>query len=54
MKREWRHEYYGSHEFTSKVKLAECELKDLVLDEQEDTSITFYVKDEEDVYGDKL
>lgn len=54
MKREWRHGYYGGYEFTSKVKLSECELKDLVLDEQEDTSITFFIKNEEDVYGDKL
>lgn len=54
MRREWYYGYYSGHEFTSKVKLSECDLKDLVLDEQEDTSITFFVKDEEDVYGAKL
>ena len=46
--------YYSSHEHISEVKITECELKDLILDEQEDTSITFYIKDEEDKYGCKL
>lgn len=46
--------YYGSHTHTEEVKITECELKDLVLDVQEDTSITFYIKDEEDRFGDKL
>ena len=47
--------YYESHEYTKEVKITECELKDLVLDEQEDTSMTFlFIKDEEDKYGCKL
>lgn len=47
-------EYYSSHEYTEEIKITECELKDLVLDEQENTYITFYIKDEEDEYGYKL
>lgn len=46
--------YYSSHEHISEVKITECELKDLILDEQEDTSVTFYIKDEENKYGCKL
>ena len=46
--------YYESHEHTEEVKITECELKDLVLNEQEDTSITFYIKDEEDEFGYKI
>lgn len=46
--------YYSSHEYIEEVKITECELKDLVIDEQTDTSITFYIKDEEDEYGYKL
>lgn len=34
--------------------MIECELKDLVLDEQEDESHTYFIKDEEDEYGYKL
>ena len=54
MMRTYRSGYYSSHEYTEEVKITECELKDLVLDEQEGTSITFYIKDEEDEYGCKL
>ena len=46
--------YYSSHEYTEEVKITECELKDLVLDEQEDVSHTYFIKDEEDEYGYKL
>lgn len=46
--------YYSFHEYTEEVKITERELKDLVLDEQEDDFITFYIKDEEDKYGHKL
>ena len=46
--------YFDSQEYTSEVKITECELKDLVFDEQENTHITFYIKDEEDQYGYKL
>ena len=47
MKKTCHHGYYSSHEYISKVKITECELKDLVLDEQENTSYVFYIKDEE-------
>ena len=46
--------YYSSHEHISEVKLTDCELKDLVLDEQEEESHTYFIKDEEDEYGYKL
>lgn len=46
--------YYSSHEYTREIKITGCELKDLVLDEHKDASITFYIKDEEDEYGYKL
>ena len=46
--------YYSSHEYVSEVKITECELKDLVLDEQEDESHTYFIKDDEDEFGYKL
>ena len=46
--------YYDYHYHTSEVKLTECELKDLVLDEQENESYTYFIKDEEDESGYKL
>lgn len=54
MMRTVHHGYYSSHEYISKVKITEYELKDLVLDEQEDKSYTYFIKDEEDKYGCKL
>lgn len=54
MMRTYRHGYYSSHEYTSEVKITECELKDLVLDKEEDESYTFFIKDEEDECGYKL
>lgn len=46
--------YYSSDEYTEKVRLTDCELKDLVLDRQENESYTYFIKDEEDEYGYKL
>lgn len=46
--------YYSSYEYTEEVKITECELKDLVLGEQEDESYTYFIKDEEDDYGNKI
>ena len=56
MMRTCYHGYYSFHEYTEEVKITECELKDLVLDvdEQENKSYTFFIKDEEDEYGTKL
>lgn len=54
MKRTYRREYYSSHKYIEEVKITECELKDLVLDRQENESYTYFIKDEEDEYGDKL
>ena len=46
--------YYDYDEYISEVKITECDLKDLVLENHEGTSHTFFIKDEEDVYGCKL
>jgi hypothetical protein len=54
MMRVYHSGYLSSYENIQEVKIIECELKDLVLDEQEDTSYTFFIKDEEDEYGNKL
>ena len=54
MKREWHHGYYSFHEDISEIKLTECELKDLVLDKQENETYTYFIKNEEDEYGDKI
>ena len=45
---------FSSYEYTSEVKITECELKDLVSDAPEDKSYTYFIKDEEDEYGCKL
>lgn len=54
MMRTCYHGYYSSHEDISEIKLTECELRDLALDKQEDKSYTYFIKDEENEYGDKL
>jgi len=54
MRKTYRSGYYSTHTYTEEVKITKCELKDLILDEQEDTSIIFYIKDEEDEHGYKL
>lgn len=45
--------YEGTSEYISEVKLTECELSDLAFHE-EDASYTYFIKDEEDKYGNKL
>ena len=54
MMRVYRSSYLSSYEDIREVKITECELRDLVLDEQGDTSYTFFIKDEEDEYGNKI
>ena len=54
MMRTRSHGYYSSHEYTKKVKITECELKDIVFGKEEDETYTFFIKDEEDEYGYKL
>ena len=54
IKRTHYYGYYSSHEYTEKVKLTDCDLKDLVLDKQEGESYAYFIKDEEDEYGYKL
>lgn len=54
MMRVYQSGYFNSYEHIEEVKITECELKDLVLDEQEETSYTFFIKDEENKYGQKI
>lgn len=49
--------YKPSEQDIKEVKITECELKDLVFDNQEETTAyiyTFFIKDEEDKYGCKI
>jgi hypothetical protein len=39
-----RTSYSGYYSYYKEIKITECELKDLVLDERENISITFYIK----------
>ena len=52
MMRTCYHGFYGTEKNTSEIKLTECELKDLILDNQEGKS--YFIKNEEDEYVDKL
>ena len=54
MRRTYRSGYYSTHKYTEEVKITECELKDLVLGEQGDEFYTYFIKDEEDKYGNKI
>lgn len=57
MMREYRCVYIESYERITEVKLSECELSTLILEDDTDNfdySYTFFIKDEEDEYGDKL
>lgn len=52
MRRVFVHGYYESREYISKIKLSDEELKDLVLErDDDDTTYTYFIKDEEDEYG---
>ena len=46
--------YFTSYERINEVKISKIELKDLIIDEEEDTSCTFFIKGEEDKYGNKI
>ncbi len=57
MMREYRCGYLESYEYIEKVKLSDCELSTLVLEDETDKlgfSYTYFIKDEEDKYGEKL
>ena len=55
MRRVFVHGYYESREYISKIKLSGEELEDLVLERDgDDTTYTYFIKDEEDEYGNKL
>ena len=54
MMKEYRCGYLETYENIEEVKLSECELSTLVLDDDTDRlgfSYTFFIKDEEDEYG---
>lgn len=49
--------YYGytyTNSFTHEVKISEIELSDLTNEEDDDRHSQFYIKDEENEYGDKI
>ena len=47
--------YYESSSYISKINLLDEELKDLVLErDDDDTTYIYFIKDEEDEYGNKL
>lgn len=47
--------YYESREYISKINLLDEDLKDLVLErDDDDTTYTYFIKDEEDECGNKL
>lgn len=54
MMRVYNSGYLFSYEDIREVKITECKLRDLVLSEQENISYTFFIKDEEDKYGNKI
>ncbi len=56
MVRVFEHGYYKSREYISKINLLDEELKNLVLERDDDTTYTYtyFIKDEEDEYGNKL
>ena len=56
MMREYRCGYLESYENIEEVKLSECELSTLVLEDDTDRldfSYTYFIKDKEDKYGEK-
>lgn len=48
--------FFETYENIKEIKLSECELSKLVLEDTNDRgwSYTFFIKDEEDEYGNKL
>ena len=50
----FEHGYYESREYISKINLLDEELNDLVFNERDDEKRIYFIKDEEDEYGNKL
>lgn len=48
-----RYGYFNSSTYTHEVKISEFELSDLI-NEDDDRYSLFYIKDEEDEYGNKI
>ena len=46
--------HFGCYEHINEVKIIKIELKDLIIEEEEDVSCTFFIKDEEDENGNKI
>lgn len=54
MMKKYRYEYFESCKHIEEIKLSECDLSTLVLDDGDDYSYTYFIKGEEDEYGNKL
>jgi len=52
MKKEYR--CFGYYKHIEEIKLSECDLSTLVLEDSDDYSYTYFIKGEEDEYGCKL
>lgn len=53
MKKEYR--CFGSYKYIEEIKLSECDLSTLILEDTDDNySYTYFIKGEEDEYGTKL
>lgn len=50
----YNNKWYDSYERTEEVKLFECDLCDLAHDNDGDVTMIFFIKDEEDKFGNKL
>jgi len=51
MMKEYRCGYLESYKHIKEIKLSECDLSTLVLDDTDDYSYTYFIKGEEDEYG---
>jgi len=57
MQKEYRPGYYSSYERITEVKISDCDLSTFVDDDSDDEfdyKYIYFIKDEEDKYGDKI
>ena len=57
MQREYRPGYYSSYERITEAKISDCDLSTFVDDDSDDKfdyKYIYFIKDEEDKYGDKI
>lgn len=50
----YSNEWHNSYEYTEEVKLCDCDLYDLICNNHGDVTQIFYIKDEEDKFGNKV